>query len=113
MDVHPRQRRALQRAARWRLPEHRVRAMHARDTPRRAVARRSLVVGARRRAQGMRSARRADSHRANRRDFAMSARFSPIAISGPTQLDLLESEAIHILREVAAECERPALLFSG
>ena len=28
-------------------------------------------------------------------------------------LDWLESEAIHILREVAAECVRPALLFSG
>lgn len=30
-----------------------------------------------------------------------------------TQLDLLESEAIHIFREVTAECERPVLLFSG
>ena len=28
-------------------------------------------------------------------------------------LDWLESEAIHIMREVAAECTRPALLFSG
>ncbi len=28
-------------------------------------------------------------------------------------LDYLESEAIHIMREVAAECTRPALLFSG
>jgi len=28
-------------------------------------------------------------------------------------LDWLEAQAIHILREVAAECERPALLFSG
>jgi sulfate adenylyltransferase subunit 2 len=28
-------------------------------------------------------------------------------------LDWLESEAIHILREVAAECSNPALLFSG
>jgi sulfate adenylyltransferase subunit 2 len=28
-------------------------------------------------------------------------------------LDVLESEAIHILREVAAECRNPALLFSG
>jgi sulfate adenylyltransferase subunit 2 len=28
-------------------------------------------------------------------------------------LDWLESEAVHILREVAAECRRPALLFSG
>jgi len=30
-----------------------------------------------------------------------------------TQLDALEAEAIHIVREVAAECERPVLLFSG
>ena len=30
-----------------------------------------------------------------------------------TQLDVLEAEAIHVLREVAAEFERPVLLFSG
>ncbi len=30
-----------------------------------------------------------------------------------THLDTLESEAIHVIREVVAECERPALLFSG
>jgi sulfate adenylyltransferase subunit 2 len=30
-----------------------------------------------------------------------------------TQLDILEAEAIHIVREVAAEFERPVLLFSG
>ncbi|MBI4526955.1 MAG: sulfate adenylyltransferase subunit CysD [Deltaproteobacteria bacterium] len=30
-----------------------------------------------------------------------------------THLDVLESESIHILREVAAECTNPALLFSG
>jgi sulfate adenylyltransferase subunit 2 len=30
-----------------------------------------------------------------------------------SHLDWLESEAIHILREVAAECRSPALLFSG
>src|ERR687890_1284543 len=30
-----------------------------------------------------------------------------------THLDTLESEAVHIMREVAAEFERPALLFSG
>jgi sulfate adenylyltransferase subunit 2 len=30
-----------------------------------------------------------------------------------SQLDVLESEAIHIMREVAAEMARPALLFSG
>src|SRR6201982_372640 len=30
-----------------------------------------------------------------------------------SQLDVLEAESIHIFREVAAEFERPALLFSG
>src|SRR6187549_2945329 len=30
-----------------------------------------------------------------------------------SQLDELESESIHIFREVAAEFERPVLLFSG
>src|SRR3989304_2005383 len=30
-----------------------------------------------------------------------------------THLDWLESEAIHILREVAGQCQNPALLFSG
>src|SRR6201988_5245115 len=30
-----------------------------------------------------------------------------------SRLDVLEAEAIHIMREVAAEFERPALLFSG
>src|SRR4029079_9971007 len=30
-----------------------------------------------------------------------------------TQLDALESEGIHVMREVAGEFERPVLLFSG
>ncbi|HEY9411603.1 MAG TPA: sulfate adenylyltransferase subunit CysD, partial [Jiangellaceae bacterium] len=30
-----------------------------------------------------------------------------------SQLDVLEAESIHIIREVAAELERPVLLFSG
>jgi len=30
-----------------------------------------------------------------------------------SQLDALEAEAVHVMREVAAEFERPALLFSG
>jgi sulfate adenylyltransferase subunit 2 len=33
--------------------------------------------------------------------------------SGLTHLDVLEAEAIHVIREVAAELERPVLLFSG
>lgn len=36
-----------------------------------------------------------------------------IASAVRTHLDWLESEAIYILREVAAECARPVLLFSG
>ena len=31
----------------------------------------------------------------------------------PESVAWLEAEAIHIIREVAAECERPVLLFSG
>ncbi|TMK41296.1 MAG: sulfate adenylyltransferase subunit CysD [Actinobacteria bacterium] len=38
---------------------------------------------------------------------------SVIAPRNLTHLDALESEAIHIMREVAAELERPVLLFSG
>ena len=30
-----------------------------------------------------------------------------------THLEMLEAESIHIFREVAAELERPALMFSG
>jgi len=42
----------------------------------------------------------------------------PIVIKHSTagqlsHLDVLESESVHILREVAAECANPALLFSG
>ena len=37
----------------------------------------------------------------------------PIFDVNARHLDALESEAIHILREVAAECANPALLFSG
>jgi sulfate adenylyltransferase subunit 2 len=38
---------------------------------------------------------------------------STSGVGGLDYLDLLESEAIHILREVAGQFERPALLFSG
>ncbi|GAA4624880.1 sulfate adenylyltransferase subunit CysD [Cellulomonas oligotrophica] len=41
---------------------------------------------------------------------------APAAPTGPahlTQLDALESEAVHVMREVAGELERPVLLFSG
>ena len=36
-----------------------------------------------------------------------------VAATGLDHLDWLESEAIHILREVAGQCRNPALLFSG
>jgi sulfate adenylyltransferase subunit 2 len=36
-----------------------------------------------------------------------------VKLSQPTHLHVLESEAIHVLREVAAGFERPVLLFSG
>jgi sulfate adenylyltransferase subunit 2 len=35
------------------------------------------------------------------------------AVRGLSQLDVLEAESIHVMREVAAEFERPGLLFSG
>ncbi len=38
---------------------------------------------------------------------------APAALRTLSHLDELESEAIHIMREVAAERERPVLLFSG
>jgi sulfate adenylyltransferase subunit 2 len=34
-------------------------------------------------------------------------------IAAPTHLEALEAEAVHIIREVAAELEKPVLLFSG
>ena len=36
-----------------------------------------------------------------------------MTLSASTHLQLLESEAVYVLREVAAQCERPVLLFSG
>ncbi len=37
----------------------------------------------------------------------------PNAPPSPDHLDLLEAHAVFVMREVAAECERPVLLFSG
>jgi sulfate adenylyltransferase subunit 2 len=37
----------------------------------------------------------------------------PVSVPARTHLDWLESEAIYILREVAGQCQNPALLFSG
>src|SRR5438067_4277549 len=44
-------------------------------------------------------------------NFSDTPRLAPEV--NDAHLDALESEAIHILREVAAECSNPALLFSG
>jgi len=38
---------------------------------------------------------------------------STLTLQTLSHLDWLEAEAIHILREVAGQCERPVLLFSG
>ena len=35
-----------------------------------------------------------------------------MTVTTPTHLDALEAEAIHIMREVVAECERPVMLYS-
>jgi sulfate adenylyltransferase subunit 2 len=43
----------------------------------------------------------------------MTLEASAAPIAHQTELDVLEAEAIFIMREVAAEFERPALLFSG
>src|SRR3954453_9265713 len=55
-----------------------------------------------------------------RDDTAQLTRPATLAAESPTQrtavqphLDWLESEAIHILREVAGQCANPSLLFSG
>ena len=37
----------------------------------------------------------------------------PVAATRMDHLDWLEAESIHILRELVAECAKPALLFSG
>jgi sulfate adenylyltransferase subunit 2 len=42
----------------------------------------------------------------------MSAPAARTASPGPTHLQRLEAESIHILREVVAECDRPVLLYS-
>ncbi|MDO9425762.1 MAG: phosphoadenosine phosphosulfate reductase family protein, partial [Methylobacterium sp.] len=45
-------------------------------------------------------------------DFHLDDAPTVSAVSGRTQLDHLESESIHILREIAAECRNPVLLYS-
>ena len=88
---------AGQPAARARLRLDRLRAVHPPRRPGRGPPRRPLGRA--------------------RQDRVRAARMSATSVASTglptTQLDLLESEAIHILREVAGEFERPVLLFSG
>ena len=128
LDLPPCARRSIQRAARSRLSVHRLRALHTRHRTRRGRPRGPLVVGAAR-AQGMRAASATGSGRGRRRSAAghgggivtaaaLDQRAPAPAVDGVPAADAdhlswLESEAIHILREVAGQCRNPALLFSG
>ena len=49
----------------------------------------------------------------HRQDRVRASRRLMICVQPLSHLDALEAEAIHIMREVAAELERPVLLFSG
>ena len=88
LGVHPRARAPLQPAAR---PGLRVDRRHPFDDPRRGTGR---PLGR------------------NGQDRVRPAHVisAPVRLS---HLDELEAEAIHIMRELAAELERPVLLFSG
>ena len=98
------------RRPRWRSRTRRGVRRHA---PRRLAARlqpaRPLVAGPRRLPPGARGApaRAARRGRRRRRRTARDAR------TRSSQLRTLEAESIHIFREVAAEMQRPCLLFSG
>ena len=54
-----------------------------------------------------------DTLRDTLRDTLPAADTKLSDVMNARHLDALESEAIHIMREVAAECANPALLFSG
>ncbi len=97
-----------------RLPVDRLRAVHPAGRPRRGPPRRPLGRARqdRMRAAHMTHAPTPDRGAPRDDDVTTDAPAAP-----PTcrlsQLDALESEAIHIFREVAGEFERPVLLFSG
>src|SRR5579871_3288048 len=59
--------------------------------------------------------RQADQNQASARNNNMNTVVEKMFADAASNrhLDWLESEAIHIMREVAAECANPALLFSG
>ena len=54
-----------------------------------------------------------NGNRVKERDREGAEKKEESSLRNLDHLDWLESEAIHILREVAAECRNPALLFSG
>jgi len=54
-----------------------------------------------------------ERHGQDRVRAAPSVSNAPVRVARLSHLDELEAEAIHIMREVAAELERPVLLFSG
>src|SRR3712207_1892494 len=99
LALRARKRPALPPPARRRLRFHRLRALHpARQRPRRTLGRAGE--------NGVRAAR-------------MSIAVRPHMLRGGEMsyeiehLRALESEAIHVIREVAAELERGVILFSG
>ena len=55
----------------------------------------------------------APARTAKQKDLVVDSERKPMTAHTFTHLDALESESIHIMREVAAECKNPALLFSG
>ena len=56
---------------------------------------------------------RSDHLRHDAEVLELRPRRAALAPARLTHLGALESEAVHVLREVAAEFERPVLLFSG
>ena len=93
LALHRRARRPLQPAARPRLRVDRLHPLHRpRRRPRGPLGR----------------------HRPDRvRPPPPGADHMSAPTAAPTHLQVLEAEAIHIMREVAAELENPVLLFSG
>ena len=93
--LHPRARGAREPAGRGGLPLDRLRALHRQAGPGRRPAQRALG--------GL------------LQDRVRAARMTAAAVETAQldQLDALESEAIHIMREVAGEFDRPVILFSG
>ena len=101
--------RAGQRAARPRLPLHRLRALHPRHRTGRAGTRRPLVVG-RATARPNAACTPTRSHLAARAalkaEQLMNDATLTTASAAHSYLDQLEAESIHIMRETVAECDK-------